>query len=673
MIPYNQLYNAIDSGDFGTLENKFGPAEVKNSVIEYDRLGADKYRTQYGQPDLPASTRGSIVPYDEKAGLFSFKNFKALTDNLAPDAQQTYEGLKAVIDEPELLAQMFTREGLAAIIDDYADLVESPSRRIVEQPFTTLLDLAPFSKGTGTIVKKALPRPVTNTLSNLDQYLGKNAPLISRIVKESGEAVTDPAKTTARAGVGVVKGLGKINEKAFRSVAEILTGLDRETIQTVLDSPKLSPKQKAFNLSKPAYTPSGAAMRLAPGRLGIPSADVTPLRYFKEVITEVRDESVMLQDILKGLSEVNQEITDVFQKSLPDVFDQMTERFDLMPAVEKFKDQLTQPLTAVKVSLQQQEVQKVIKNQTSHGYIAAEATQMMPVMVPRITIDLSGSSLAGLSDNRLQLAVDFLNNHFKNANSMSPKDAFILMNNIDNLIKDIPLRGADKITPFLATLRGGIRDELDRMTEKVPGGKTISEQLKEVDENLSYLNSVSREFSLYVKSKSGEFKPDEVPPNVNAGTVLKKIMGAGKHTNKYRKRLLERLEARVGPITTGLAALQTKELLPSNLVGRNLAISALGTAGGALAGGAGLATFSLMGTFALSSPKIMSRWARWLGYPKRVGDYVEELGKVINENKTARMMSDAGYTVGGILLNHGKIRQEAEKRASEDERIKRNR
>ena len=66
----------------------------------------------------------------------------------------------------------------------------------------------------------------------------------------------------------------------------------------------------------------------------------------------------------------------------------------------------------------------------------------------------------------------------------------------------------------------------------------------------------------------------------------------------------------------------------------------------------------------------MSRWVRWVGAPKRVADWGEEIGKGINENKTARMMADAGYTVGGILLNHGKIREAADKRYYEDQQSK---
>ena len=145
-------------------------------------------------------------------------------------------------------------------------------------------------------------------------------------------------------------------------------------------------------------------------------------------------------------------------------------------------------------------------------------------------------------------------------------------------------------------------------------------------------------------------------------------MTASKSANKYRQGLAERMEARVGPLTTGLAALDMKRILPSNLVGRGLIATAL--TGNVVAGTAASAAYTLLPVLALTSPRIMSRWVRWVGAPKRVGDWVEEIGKGINENKTARMMADSGYTVGGILLNHGKIREAADKRYYEDQRSK---
>ena len=148
-------------------------------------------------------------------------------------------------------------------------------------------------------------------------------------------------------------------------------------------------------------------------------------------------------------------------------------------------------------------------------------------------------------------------------------------------------------------------------------------------------------------------------------------MTASKHANKYRQALAERMEARVGPLTTGLAALDMQRVLPSNLVGRGLIATALtGNVVAGAIGGASAAAFTLLPVLALTSPRIMSRWVRWVGAPKRVGDWVEEIGKGINENKTARMMADAGYTVGGILLNHGKIREAADKRYYEDQQSK---
>ena len=681
MITYEELSKAFSSQDpeaWRRLSSRYGREEVLNSANLYDEIGEDEYRTQFSRPDLPATARESTVPYDREAGIFSTKNLSALVDNFGPNALQTYEGLKAVYDDPALLGQMFTREGAAAIVDDFAEFAEDPAKRIVEQPFTSMIDLAPGIKGTGALVKRAIPDDFARGLSSINEYMHLNTPKLARAIEESANVaaqvkpvVTDPLKTTVRAGRGAVKGTLNLIDSALPYLAEVFSGVENTTVRKALDAGRLTPKQKTAAQAKPAYTPSGAAMRLIPGRLGTPNVDVTPLKYFREVVKGVRDESVILRDMLNAIGEINDEMNDMFVNELPALFGNMTETFDLLPAVNKWMETLTKPLTGAKVALQQQEVQKVIKNQSGHGYIAAEATQMVPVMVPKVSIDLSQSTLRGIPDNRLEQAVDFINDHFANANNLDPKDAYKLMRNIDNLIQDVPLTGATGVQAMLADLRHHVRAQFTEMTEKLPGGKTIDEKLQEVDDRMTYLAAVQKEFSLYSKGHAGGWESGEVPKNINAGSVLKKIMTASKHANKYRQGLAERMEARVGPLTTGLAALDMQRVLPSNLVGRGLIATALtGNVVAGAIGGASAAAFTLLPVLALTSPRIMSRWVRWVGAPKRVGDWVEEIGKGINENKTARMMADAGYTVGGILLNHGKIREAADKRYYEDQQSK---
>tara|TARA_R100000008_G_scaffold33256_1_gene18799 strand:+ start:3346 stop:5424 length:2079 start_codon:yes stop_codon:yes gene_type:complete len=666
MITYEELTKAFSSQDpeaWRRLSSRYGREEVLNSANLYDEIGEDEYRTQFSRPDLPATARESTVPYDREAGVFSTKNLNALAANFGPNALQTYEGLKAVYDDPALLGQMFTREGAAAIVDDFAEFVDDPARRIVEQPFTSMIDLAPGIKGTGALVKRAIPDDFARGLSSINEYMHLNTPKLARAIEESANVVTDPLKTTVRAGRGAVKGSLNLIDSALPYLAEVFSGVENTTVRKALDAGRLTPKQKTAAQAKPAYTPSGAAMRLIPGRLGTPNVDITPLKYFREVVKGVRDESVILRDMLNAIGEINDEMNDVFVNELPALFGNMTETFDLLPAVNKWTETLTKPLTGAKVALQQQEVQKVIKNA-----IRGQYEQSVPVMVPKVSIDLSQSTLRGIPDNRLEQAVDFINEHFANANNLDPKDAYKLMRNIDNLIQDVPLTGATGVQAMLADLRHHIRGQFTEMTEKLPGGKTINEKLQEVDDRMTYLSAVQKEFSLYTKGHAGGWESGEVPKNVNAGSVLKKIMTSSKHANKYRQGLAERMEARVGPLTTGLAALDMQRVLPSNLVGRGLIATAL--TGNVIAGTASTAAFSLLPVLALTSPRIMSRWVRWVGAPKRVADWVEEIGKGINENKTARMMADAGYTVGGILLNHGKIREAADKRYYEDQQSK---
>jgi hypothetical protein len=667
MITYEELSKAFSSQDpeaWRRLSSRYGREEVLNSANLYDEIGEDEYRTQFSRPDLPATARESTVPYDREAGVFSTKNLNALAANFGPNALQTYEGLKAVYDDPALLGQMFTREGAAAIIDDFAEFAEDPAKRIVEQPFTSMIDLAPGIKGTGALVKRAIPDDFARGLSNINEYMHLNTPKLARAIEESANVVTDPLKTTVRAGRGAAKGTLNLIDSALPYLAEVFSGVDNTTVRKALDSGRLTPKQKTAAQAKPAYTPSGMAMRLIPGRLGTPNVDITPLKYFKEVVKGVRDESVILRDMLNAIGEINDEMNDMFVNELPALFGNMTETFDLLPAVNKWTETLTKPLTGAKVALQQQEVQKVMKNA-----IRGQYAQSVPVMVPKVSIDLSQSTLRGIPDNRLEQAVDFINDHFANANNLDPKDAYKLMRNIDNLIQNVPLTGATGVQAMLADLRHHVRGQFTEMTEKLPGGKTINDKLQEVDDRMTYLSAVQKEFSLYTKGHAGGWESGEVPKNINAGSVLKKIMTASKHANKYRQGLAERMEARVGPLTTGLAALDMQRVLPSNLVGRGLIATAL-TGGIGAVGGASAAAFSLLPILALTSPRIMSRWVRWVGAPKRVSDWVEEVGKGINENKTARMMADAGYTVGGILLNHGKIREAADKRYYEDQQSK---
>ena len=666
MITYEELTKAFSSQDpeaWRRLSSRYGREEVLNSANLYDEIGEDEYRTQFSRPDLPATARESTVPYDREAGVFSAKNLNALAANFGPNALQTYEGLKAVYDDPALLGQMFTREGAAAIVDDFAEFVEDPAKRIVEQPFTSMIDLAPGIKGTGALVKRAIPDDFARGLSSINEYMHLNTPKLARAIEESANVVTDPLKTTVRAGRGAAKGTLNLIDSALPYLAEVFSGVENTTIRKALDAGRLTPKQKTAAQAKPAYTPSGMAMRLIPGRLGTPNVDITPLKYFREVVKGVRDESVILRDMLNAIGEINNEMNDVFVNELPALFGNMTETFDLLPAVNKWTETLTKPLTGAKVALQQQEVQKVIKNA-----IRGQYEQSVPVMVPKVSIDLSQSTLRGIPDNRLEQAVDFINEHFANANNLDPKDAYKLMRNIDNLIQDVPLTGATGVQAMLADLRHHVRGQFTEMTEKLPGGKTINDKLQEVDDRMTYLSAVQKEFSLYSKGQAGGWESGEVPKNINAGSVLKKIMTASKHANKYRQALAERMEARVGPLTTGLAALDMQRVLPSNLVGRGLIATAL--TGNVIAGTASTAAFSLLPVLALTSPRIMSRWVRWVGAPKRVADWVEEIGKGINENKTARMMADAGYTVGGILLNHGKIREAADKRYYEDQQSK---
>ena len=671
MITYQEISSAVRSpSKWKALAERYGKDEVLNSANLYDEIGPEKYQAQFSQTHLPATARESTVPYDQEAGFFSTKNLGALAENFGPNAYQTYEGLKAVYDDPTLLGQMFTREGAAAIADDFAEFAEDPAKRIVEQPFTSMLDLAPGVKGAGAIAKRAVPNNLARNLKSLDEYLHEATPNIARILDEGGNLATDPLKTTLRAGKGVTKGGYEALQRIFALGGEAFSGVDQNSIRKAIDSTKLSPKQKTAAKASPAYTPSGAAMRLFPGRLGTPTVETTPLKYFKEVVTGVRDESLILRDVLTAAGEITNEIADTFHHTLPDLFENMTEKFDLLPAIDKWKDSLTKELTGVKVSLQQQETVKAIKNPLSmgQGYIAAEAAREVPVMVPKMSIDISKSSLLGIADDRLDTAVKFLNEHFKDANNLDPKAAYILMRNIDNLILDVPMKGADAVQGLLADLRHHIREQFTTMTEKLPGGKTINDQLQEVDDQITYLADLQKEFGLYTKSKNNSWEVGETPKNVNAGALLKKIMAGGRKSEKFRQRLLERLEARVGPLTTGLAAMQMKEALPANIVGKAVVQAAFhGVA--QMSGSHGMGAASLLGTLSLASPRLMSRWARWLGYPKRVGDWVEEIGENINQNKVAKMMQDAGYTVGGILLNHGKIREAADKKHSEDRRV----
>ena len=120
---------------------------------------------------------------------------------------------------------MFTREGAAAIVDDFAEFAEDPAKRIVEQPFTSMIDLAPGIKGTGALVKRAIPDDFARGLSNINEYMHLNTPKLARAIEESANVVTDPLKTTVRAGRGAAKGTLDLIDSALPYLAEVLAVL----------------------------------------------------------------------------------------------------------------------------------------------------------------------------------------------------------------------------------------------------------------------------------------------------------------------------------------------------------------------------------------------------------------------------------------------------------------
>ena len=122
-------------------------------------------------------------------------------------------------------------------------------------------------------------------------------------------------------------------------------------------------------------------------------------------------------------------------------------------------------------------------------------------------------------------------------------------------------------------------------------------------------------------------------------------------------RLTQNLGARGADITTAIEAMEFKGLDPRGLVGRQLqmTIPLMLYAGTAITG------WALIGIpFAL--PRVVGEFSAAIGVSKRASRFVSEMVEEMNTYPSARLMAKQGYTVGGILLNHGRLIDEANKR-----------
>lgn len=676
MIPANEfrLYTPEQ------LIQKYGTQEVLSSVDVIKQIGESEYERKYGRldPTDTASETGAMVPYDPGAGVFSLKNLSALAQNIPGNAKDTFTGMASAMSSPiETASALFSEEGVNAIIEDLKHQITNPGQTLVERPFETLLNLAPGAQAAGAVAKGtklastaarlAASSPKTNAL--LKGVASLKGTKTAAVAKAAKDLVVDPLGTSVVGAAKIGKGIARGAElMGFQIPSAIGTGLDWNVIGAALTSSRLSPLQK--ELAAPPLTKEGFKNRvLGKGWKVDPETGETvttlktPRKAFIEVLKDVKDEYSIMADIEHGISVIRKEIDHMMDTELPIQIGAAAGPIVIDDIINNFKANMRKhkvPLAEYKHNI----TPDVAPTSTAGLIVDARGRPTYThtpgvegVSVKQLKLDVARtpwSTLEGGDVALVEKAVHEINEYYKRPGiDASPHELWKLHMQVQNLI-DISKQGASVVDGVLSSLSADIRDKLGTMVDETGKTTKFNDIMKKAEVRYKYLNAVHKEMGLY---KNGES---------NAGTVLKKVLSGGRETNVYRQNILKQMEARVGPITTAMSALEMKGWTPKGLVGRQMGISAYAKLGAALWAGKAAAqgmipAYSLLG-FAFVSPRLTASMALKIGLPRRVADYIGDISAEVHKYPTALAMGKAGYTLGGILLHHGELARKANQR-----------
>ena len=688
MIPMNEM-NTLTRGE---LMSKYGSEEIRNTINLIQQLGPAEYSKKYGgfEKTSTASERGAAVPYDEQSGLFSLKNLGALFQNLPGNAVDTYKGVANMATSPvDSFNAIFSEEGFNAIAADIKHQIANPGQTIVERPLETFLNLLPAARVAGagarasgltSTITKGLTQGINQfpTLAKGASYASKAAPVAGKAVK-AVELAGDPLAAMTKVGAKTLHGVLRVAEEAgFKLPASAASGLSYKSIDRLtkiaeniegerggIGSLTKTQETAALPASEAFKTLSGTATRakqiLAPDR-----AFKTPskLRVFRDVLSGVTDERAVLDDIMASLTEVDGSITAKYSQDFPDVID-TSNPLEIGDSISSFVSALRQKGIKVIDKYEFSDKNAMARNPNykpvdkpagvsetefaeARGVQPQEPLQNVSLKYRKISIpdfegsDLSTAERAGFAQD-INNAVEEVNNYSRKSPGgvASPQDVYRLYSNIQNLV-DIPKKGADVVDTVLLSLRQGLREKLGDLDGKTLSGKTFNEVMTEVESKINFAKDVRREYGLYKNEES------------NAGSVLRKIARGSKAGDEYRAMLTQNLGDRGPDITTAIEAMEFRGWEPKGLVGRQIFMNIPLMAYAGLA----ITPWSLLG-IPFASPKVVGHFASTIGVSKRATRFLSEMVDEMHKYPTVREMAKNGYTIGGILLNHGRLVDEA--------------
>ena len=658
----------IGSKTMGQLRQIYGDEELQNTKNLLNQLGREEYGRKYGgyETETTASERGAAVPYDPESGLFTLKNLGALVQNLPGNAVDTYTGIANMATNPtEAFNTIFSKEGFDAMVDDIKYQVSNPSETAVERPFETLLNLTPFLRGAGTIAARTA---VGGKVATSAAKVAARYPTLSKAIASSARAVelsADPLAATAVGGGKLLKGITKVAEEVgFKLPASAASGISRGSISRLTDQGGvggLTPEQELL------LAPKGTFQRAK--QILVPESDKqlgkSKYRAFREVLKGVRDEEAVLTDIIASIDDVDANVNAAYTEQFPDVLNasqplkiddavtsliermrsngiKVTEKYVNAPGTKEIRNPNYRPSDIAGVS--------DADMNTAYGRENVPRLQV-PQQVKRLEIDTAGSDLSTVERSGLvqplNNALDEVNAYLAKApDGMStPKDMFRLYTNIQNVI-NLPAKGAGIVDTMLLELRDGLRKQLGELDGLTPGsGKSFNDLMGEVEARINFAQDVRKEFGLYKAGKG------------NIGSVLRKLSRGSKGGESYMTRLTQNLGARGADITTAIEAMEFKGFDPRGLVGRQLQMSIPLM----LYAGTAVTPWALIGIpFAL--PRVVGEFSAAIGVSKRASRFVGEMVEEMNTYPSVKLMAKNGYTIGGILLNHGRLIDEANKR-----------
>tara|TARA_R100000664_G_scaffold1217_5_gene3224 strand:- start:941 stop:2941 length:2001 start_codon:yes stop_codon:yes gene_type:complete len=653
----------ISSLSVPQLRNKYGDVEIQNTLNLIDQIGIDAYRNKYGSSTDTRSMgdRDAIIPYDPASGLFSLNNLSALVRNLPGNAVDTYGALANMVTDPgETLNTLFSKEGASAIWEDLKHQVTNPSETLVERPFETLLNLAPVvGPATSRVAKVS---SIGSSLAKLENI----APKTYKALRHTGEFAVDPLGKSAKATFEGTKGLLKALEiGGFRIPATVASGMKLAKIGEVTETTRGFTDQQ-----KVAATPMG--------RLTGKGVGETRYQTFMKVLKGVKDEEIVLTEMMDLLDQEGQQRLDTYTNEFPQILDETAPvttdpttgapvsiadqggtKLDINDLIESFKTRLASHNVHIKDGATKINTKIVndpvyVNDRGANVQLIGESTtREIPIMVRqlgKLSDDvLARSEFRGIPSSEIHhidAAITSINDYLKTGNVLSPRELFTLHNNIRNVI-EYPKKGASVIDAALMDFSSEIRKKLSGLPGKTEvSNKSFDDLMKEVEKSLVWENSVRKAWGLYRDGSE------------NAGAVLRKIAAGGSEAAKYRKELLARGEARGMNLGAALEAMEFRGWEPKGLVGRQMAIGILGA--GAAFGA--VSWWPLMG-IPFAAPRIVGNFAAKIGVSKRAADYLTEIVKEMHNNyPTAVAMGKQGYTIGGILANHADFAREARQR-----------